>query len=141
MGVKARFRRQAFGWRSQPAVQRLKEAVSEVKQVARRDPVVAAEGAVSLVERLSPALERVDSSSGAMGTAVNNSLGALVPVVAHAPADPEVRQAWLERLWAAHEADEMPYIELLTDCWEELSLQKKRLQRGLTVSSDRRGWR
>ena len=42
----ARFRRHAFGWRSRPAIQRIKEAVSEIKQVGRRDLVIAAEGAV-----------------------------------------------------------------------------------------------
>ena len=88
---KARFRRHAFGWRSQPAVQRVKEAVSEVKQVARRDPVLAAEGAVSFLERVSPALEQVDSSSGAIGTAVNNAVRALVPIIAAAPAAPATR--------------------------------------------------
>jgi hypothetical protein len=122
---KARFRRHAFGWRSQPAVQRVKEAVSEVKQVARRDPVVAAEGAVSFLERVSPALEQVDSSSGAIGTAVNNAVRALVPIIADAPADPAVREVWLERLWAAHEADEMPYIESLADHWGELCASRE----------------
>jgi len=117
---KARFRRNAFGWRSQPAVQRVKEAVSEIKQVARRDPLLGAEGAVSLLERLSPALERVDSSSGSIGTAVNNSIRDLVPIIAGAPADPRTRRAWLDRLWAAHEADQMPYIESLADYWGEL---------------------
>ena len=67
---KARFRRRAFGWKSQPAIQRLKQAVCEIKKVARKDPVLAADGAVTLFERLSPALEHVDSSSGAIGTAV-----------------------------------------------------------------------
>ncbi len=43
---KPRFRRHAFGWRSQPAIQRIKEAVSEIKKVARRDPVLGGEGAV-----------------------------------------------------------------------------------------------
>ena len=62
---KARFRRHAFGWRSQPAIQRVKQAVSEIRKAARKDPVLAAEGAVTLFERLSPALEEVDSSSGA----------------------------------------------------------------------------
>lgn len=28
---RARFRRHAFGWRSQPAIKRIKEAVSEIK--------------------------------------------------------------------------------------------------------------
>ena len=32
---KARFRRHAFGWRSQPAIKRVQEAVSEIKKVAR----------------------------------------------------------------------------------------------------------
>jgi very-short-patch-repair endonuclease len=36
---KARFRRHAFGWRSQPAITRLVEAVAEIKQIARVDPV------------------------------------------------------------------------------------------------------
>jgi hypothetical protein len=121
----ARFRRHAFGWRSQPAVQRVREAVSEIKQVARRDPVLAAEGAVLFLERISPALERVDSSSGAIGTAVNNALRTLVPVIAGTPADPKARESWLERLWAAHEADQMPYIEQLADYWGDLCASKE----------------
>ena len=66
---KTRFRRRAFGWRSQPAVQRVREAVSEIKQMTRTDRIVAADGAVTLLERMSPALEQVDSSSGAIGYA------------------------------------------------------------------------
>jgi hypothetical protein len=41
----SRFRRHAFGWRSDTPVQRIKEAISEIKQVARKEPVLAAEGA------------------------------------------------------------------------------------------------
>ncbi|MDO8466463.1 MAG: hypothetical protein Q7S46_14620, partial [Gallionella sp.] len=37
-----RFRRNAFGWRSQPAVQRVKEAIAEIQKVARKNPVLAA---------------------------------------------------------------------------------------------------
>jgi hypothetical protein len=85
---RARFRRHAFGWKSQPAIMRLREAVSEIKQVARTEPVHAAEGVVALLERLSPALENVDSSSGAIGTAVNRAIAELVPIVAAAPVDP-----------------------------------------------------
>lgn len=117
---KPRFRRHAFGWRSQPPIQRIKEAMSEIKMVARRDPVLAGEGAVVLLERLSPALEHVDSSSGAIGTAVNNAISILVPLIATAPADAKTRERWLERLFAAHEADRIPYIETLTDYWGEL---------------------
>jgi hypothetical protein len=121
---RARFRRHAFGWRSQPAIQRLKQAVSEIKKTARCDPVLGANGAVLLLERLSPALEHVDSSSGAIGTAVNHTIAELVPIIAGAPADARTREKWLERLWAAHEADEIPYIEHLADAWGDLCASK-----------------
>jgi hypothetical protein len=51
--------------------------------------------------------------------AVNNAIGDLVTVIAGAPADPKTREAWLERLWEAHEADQIPYIERLADYWGE----------------------
>jgi hypothetical protein len=122
---KARFRRHAYGWRSQPAIQRVKQAVSEIKKAARKDPVLAADGAVTLLERLSPALEHVDSSSGAIGTAVNNAVAELVPIIASAHSDPETREKWLERLWEAHGADQIPYIESLADFWGELCASKE----------------
>jgi hypothetical protein len=122
---KARFRRHAFGWRSQPAIERIKQAASEIKRVARRDPLLAADGAVTLLERLSPALEHVDSSSGAIGTAVNRAIVELVPLIGAAPADAAQRAGWLERLWAAHEADQIPYIEGLGDFWGELCGSKE----------------
>lgn len=117
---KARFRRHAFGWRSQPAIQRIKQAVSEIKKTARTDPVVAADGAVLFLARLSPALEQVDGSSGAIGTAVNHAVDDLVPIIAAAPADERIRRAWLDRLWAALQDDQIPYIESLGDYWGEL---------------------
>lgn len=116
----ARFRRQAFGWRSQPAIERIKEAVAEIKAAARQDKILAAEGAVLLLKKLSPALEQVDSSSGAIGTAVNNAIEALVPIIADAPADEATRSGWLERLWKAVEEDDIPYIELLPEHWGTL---------------------
>lgn len=122
---RARFRRHAFGWKSQPAIQRVKQAVSEIKKAARSDAVLAAEGAVLLLERLSPALEHVDSSSGAIGTAVNNAITELVSIIANAAAAPKTREDWLERLWAAHEADQIPYIERLADHWDELCASKE----------------
>jgi hypothetical protein len=117
---KARFRRHAFGWKSQPAIQRVKQAVAEVRKIARGNPLLAADGAVSFLERVSPALENVDSSSGAIGTAVNNAITALVPIIAAAPADSSTRAEWLDRLWEAHAADDIPYIETLADYWGEL---------------------
>src|SRR5216684_8467462 len=103
---RARFRRHAFGWRSQPATQRVREAVTEIKHAARRDPVLGAEGAVLLLERISPALENVDSSSGAIGTAVNKALDALVLLITEVVAQRRTRDGWLDRLWAAIEADQ-----------------------------------
>ena len=122
---KARFRRQAFGWKSQPAIQRVKQAVSEINKVARRDPVLAAEGAVLFLERVSPAIEQVDGSSGAIGTAVHHAVEDLAAVIAEAPADADTRDAWLERLWEAHANDQIPYIERLADHWGELCASKE----------------
>ena len=65
-------------------------------------------------------MERIDGSSGAIGTAVNNAIEALAPIVAKAPADAKTRAAWLERLWDACQEDAMPYIEQLGDHWGEL---------------------
>jgi hypothetical protein len=110
-----RFRRNAFGCRSQPAIQRVREAVAEIRKAARRYPVLAADGAVLFLEKVSPALEHVDSSSGAIGTAVNHAIEELVSVVAKAPADLSRRAKWLERLWNAYLADAIPYIETLSD--------------------------
>jgi DNA repair ATPase RecN len=113
--AKPRFRRHAFGWKSQPAIKRIKEALSEIEKVARMDKVLAAEGAVLFLERVSPALEHVDSSSGTIGTAVNNAITSLVDIIASAPADEKTREKWLERLFEAHAADQIPYIETLAE--------------------------
>ena len=75
---KTRFRHHAFGWKSQPAITRIKQAVVEIRKIARNDLVLAAEGSLVFLERISPALENVDSSSGVIGTAVNNAITELV---------------------------------------------------------------
>lgn len=124
-----RFRRQAFGWRSDTPIQRIKEALAEIKQVARKEPALAAEGAVLLLEKMAPALEQVDSSSGAIGTAVNRAIETLVPIIAKAPVDAKVRQKWLERLWQAIEEDGISYIESLADHWGTLCAEPKLAER------------
>jgi len=115
-----RFRRGAFGWRSQSAITRIKEAVAEIKKVARKEPVLAAEGAVLFLEKVSPALQNVDSSSGAIGSAVNRAIADLVPLIARANVEKNLREKWLERLYEAHAADQVPYIESLGGYWGEL---------------------
>ena len=124
-----RFRRHAYGWRSQPAIKRVKEAVSEIKKVARKDPALAAEGAILFLERVSPALERVDSSSGSIGTAVCNAIDTLVPIIAQAAADDATRDRWLDRLWQAYLDDDIPYIEVLAESWGELCASPERASR------------
>ncbi len=108
----SRFRRQAYGWHSSSlAVQRVKEALREIRNAAAKDPLLGAEGAVLFLEKVSPALEQVDSSSGAIGTAVNQAIEDLVPLIVAAPADDRSRDRWLKRLEAAVEADDVPYAE------------------------------
>ena len=121
-----RFRRNAFGWRSQSAVTRVKEAVAEIKKTARKDPILAAEGAVLFLEKVSSALAHVDSSSGAIGSAVNNAVDVLVSVIAAASADDSLRDRWLDRLWQAVENDDIPYIEILPEYWGELCATPER---------------
>jgi len=117
----ARFRAGAYSWKaSRLACQRLREAVSEIKKVAKKDPLIGAEGAVRLMEKLWPALEHVDSSSGALGSAVNKTLGDLIPIVIDAPADEKTRNSWLDRLWQAMEDDGVDYLSPVGDRWGEL---------------------
>jgi hypothetical protein len=101
-------------------VQRVREATKEIVSIARKDPVLGAEGAILFLERVSPALEHVDSSSGAIGSAVNRAIEALVPIIAGAEVSEEEREAWLEQLWEAYQEDQIPYIELLGMYWGEL---------------------
>lgn len=115
-----RFRRHAYGWKSQPAITRVREAVSEIKKVNRTNPELAAEGAVLFLEKVSPAIEHVDSSSGAIGSAVNKAVDELAIIISKAPAAPQTRRKWLERLFEAHSADQIPYIENLAEHWGAL---------------------
>src|SRR5262249_14283066 len=126
---RSRFRASGFGWRSDLPIKRIKEAVAEIKKASRKDKVLGAEGAVIFLEKVSGALEHVDSSSGAIGTAVNRAIEALVPIVAQAPARDNLRDKWLERLWCAIEDDAMSYIELLPDHWGELCVTSERASR------------
>jgi hypothetical protein len=118
---KPRLRSRAFGWKgSHLACQRLKEAVAEVKKVARVDPVTAGEGVVSLMERIWPAFQDVDTSSGALGGAVYWAQNELLPIAIEAPADRKTRDAWLDRLWQAIQDDGVDYLSPVEDRWGEL---------------------
>lgn len=118
---RTKFRRGAFGWRgSKPAAERIDEAVAEIRRVQRQNPVAAAQGAVLLLQRLSPALSQVDSSSGALDSATHAAVRTLVPIIASAPVGEPERTAWLDKLFEALQDDDPPYIESLGDHWGDL---------------------
>ena len=78
---KKNLRARAFGWRgSKLAISRLKEAASEIRSAAKSDPVAAGDGSVWLMERIWPAFQDIDTSSGALGTAVARTLSELIPI-------------------------------------------------------------
>lgn len=115
-----RFRRAAFGWKSTTPILRIKEALTEIKALAKKEPVLAAEGAVLFLEKLAPAIEHVDSSSGGIGSAVNRAIETLVPIIVKADVSSAVREKWLDRLWDTLQEDDMPYLEYLGERWGEL---------------------
>ena len=118
---RARYRRTAFGWKgSKLAIERIHEALTEIRAVARHDPTIAAEGAVLFLEKLSPALNQIDSSSGALGNATYAAVRELVPIISSAPVDAAMRKKWLDRLFDAIQEDDPPYIEHLGDHWGDL---------------------
>src|SRR5436190_4720742 len=142
---KARFRAGAYGWKSQPAITRVRQAVTEITKVARKDVAAAGEGAVEFLERVAPAIEGVDGSSGSLGMAVDRAIVALSPIIGAAPADEKTRAAWLERLWDALVADHCAWIERLEWHWGEVCGSKEvasewadRLLPGTRPSFDRK---
>ena len=125
-----RLRTRAFGWRgSKLAIERLKEALGEIKTVARDDPETAAEGAVLLMERLWPALQAVDSSSGALGTATNKTVHELIEILLAAPAEGARLERRLDRLWTAIEEDGVDFLSEVRDRWGELCRTPERASR------------
>ncbi|MDP1691755.1 MAG: hypothetical protein Q8L49_07365 [Burkholderiaceae bacterium] len=118
---RASLKRRAFGWRgTRKATLRLNEAVGEIERMARTDPALAGEGAVLLLEKLSPAVSDIDSSSGALGNATAGVVERMVPLIASAPVPRRARERWLERLLDAIQEDDPPYIESLGEHWGAL---------------------
>jgi len=119
---KAKLRTNAYGWQgSSLAISRLKEAVAEIKLVAKTDPVLAGDGIVALAERIWPAFQGIDTSSGALGTVVYRTLNDLIPLLVAAPADQKTRGKWLARLFAAVQNDGVEYLSPLEERWGEIA--------------------
>ncbi len=111
-----------FGWRgSSKAIDRLRSARSEIRAANRADPVTAAEGVVVLAERIWPAFEQIDTSSGTLGSAVRRTLEDLVPILIEAPADERTRATWLERLREAILDDGVDYLAPISDRFGEIA--------------------
>jgi hypothetical protein len=118
---KARFRSRAYAWHgSNLACRRLNEAVAEIKTVARVDAVTAGDGVVSLLERIWPAFQNIDTSSGAVGGAVAWTQAELLPILIQAPAARKTRDRWLDRLWQAIQDDGVSYLWMVEERWGEL---------------------
>jgi tetratricopeptide (TPR) repeat protein len=140
---RSRFRANAFGWKgSKLACERLKQALTEIKKVARTDPLLGADGAILLMEKLWPALAQVDTSSGALGTAAGKTVHALIDVVLAAPVDAIQNEHWLERLQQAVDDDGVDYLWEVAECWGELCRAPERASRFAdeTLSLVRGSW-
>jgi hypothetical protein len=103
------------------AIGRLKEAASEIRSVAKSDPVAAGDGVVSLMERIWPAFQGIDTSSGALGAAVFRTITELIPILTAARADHATTSKWLERLFEAVQNDGVEYLAPLEDRWGEIA--------------------
>jgi hypothetical protein len=118
---KARFRKTAYGWNGTGlASRRMREAVSEIKKVAKQDPALAGQGVIELFCRLYPALMQIDSSSGALGNALNKTIDQLLPILIQAEWDMNTRGQWLQKLYEAIQADDWGTFDSLRDHWGEL---------------------
>ena len=130
---KARFRTNAYSWRgSRLAIKRLKEAVSEIRKVARADPVLAADDAVGMMERLWPALQGIDGSSGALGNAVNQTVEALLPILITAAGVlswPEGNVIFSGRPDVLHSPDVTEHTVTLPPLWQWSALMQGSLTR------------
>ncbi|SFQ21950.1 hypothetical protein [Tranquillimonas alkanivorans] len=93
--------------------------------MGRAEPVLAAEGVVALAERVWPAFEHIDTSSGALGSAVRKTLEDLLPILLEAPADAATRASWLERLRLAIFEDGVDYLAPLSNRFGEIAIYTK----------------
>jgi len=115
---KSKFRAGLYSWKgSAKATKNLRAAVSEIRKAYKSDPLEAVEAIVWLVGRFWPAFRDIDSSSGALGKAVNDTIDKLLPLVIDAPADEPLRKKWTCRLFEAVCDDGVEYLGRLTEQW------------------------
>jgi hypothetical protein len=115
---KSKFRAGLYSWNgSAKATKNLRAAVSEICKGYKTDPLDAVEAAVCLMGRFWPAFQDIDSSSGALGGAVSDTIDKLLPLVVDAPADEPLRKKWTLRLFDAICNDGVEYLGRLTEQW------------------------
>jgi len=118
---KSRFRRETYSWNGTAlASKRMREAVSEIKKIPKKDSALAGEGVIELFIRLYPALMQIDSSSGALGTAMNKAIDSLVPILIKADWDMNTRGKQLDKLYDAIIEDGWGTFDDLRDHWGEI---------------------
>lgn len=118
---KSRFRRETYSWNGTAlASKRMREAVSEIKKVAKNDSALAGEGVIELFIRLYPALMNIDGSSGALGNTMNKTIDALIPILIKADWDMNTRGKWLDKLYDAIIEDGWGTFDDLRDHWGEI---------------------
>jgi hypothetical protein len=149
-GFRQRLRNRAFGWRSSKlAIERLKDALGEIKTVARTEPETAAEGAILLMKRLWPAPQGSDSSSGALGTATTKTVHEPIEILLAALAEGARLECQLDRLWTASEEDGVDTLCEVRDRWGGLCRTPRRASRAaddflpalrLSCSPEHRGY-
>lgn len=116
-----KFRKRSYPWNgTERASQQLKEAVREIRKVEKKDPELAAEGAIFLLEKIVPAIEQIDSSSGAIGATVHNTLQILFEIIGKAETTLVVRNQWLERIWETYQGDDSGFLDSTGDAWGRL---------------------
>ena len=98
----------------------MREAVSEIKKVSKNDASLAGGGVIELFVRLYPALMQIDSSSGALGTAMNKTIDQLLPILIQANWDMNTRGKWLEILFEAIQNEGWGIFDDLRDHWGEI---------------------
>lgn len=122
------FRDNAYGWNGTAlASKRIIAAIKEIKAVAKNEPVIAADGAAIFLEKCWRAIEHIDSSSGAIGIAVNNALTEVVQIIKNAPLSIADRMKLTERIWETWQEEDYGYYDSFTEQWAELCAEPETL--------------
>jgi hypothetical protein len=100
--------------------------------------VLVAEGAILVLERIWPAFQAVDTSSGSLGHAVGKTVHELMDLLLSVSADDPPWEHWRERLWTAVEEDGVDYLSEVVERWGELCRIPERASRGVRRSERRR---